>query len=384
MQEKKTHPEHADAFIMRPDHTDDIPWQAMLAPTQQGQALASVQLIAERLQNSEQVLSIVEQARQQSHMFQWGSALFSNSFASIAHFYLYLARCQTESRWEEYAHHYLRLAAQSTQQQPLQTPGLYDGTSGFGLILSAFCMDEPRYQQTSQSIQTATAQLALEKRWKRRTLGVDANDYDVISGVAGIVGYLVSLSSPTVQTEEAILKLIGYLIWLSAEDHPGYKNWFVTPELFPMESYREEYPDGYFNLGLSHGIPGPLAALAVAWKAGYRIPGQREAIESLSQWIVARQIKDEWGINWPAALPLKMASTPELWQQVAPARTAWCYGVPGIAAALWLAGDALQDTSFHQVAQQALETAISRVEHQHDMLSPTICHGTDRTNPGNG
>ncbi|MBV9691209.1 MAG: lanthionine synthetase C family protein [Ktedonobacteraceae bacterium] len=337
--------------------------------------MANIQVIAERLQNPEYILTVVEKAKKQSRLFHWGGALFSNSFASVAQFYLYLTRCLSEQAWEEHAHKYLRLAAQSTHHYPLEKLGLFDGSSGFALILSAFSEHEPRYHETYNEVQEEIARQVLARRWKRRYSSVEASDYDVMSGVSGIVGYLTSLRSPSIHVEEAILKLLGYLIWLSDEDQPGRKNWFIAPEHLPLERYREEYPDGYLNVGLSHGIAGPLAALALAWKAGYRIPGQREAIERLSQWIVERQVQDEWGINWPTAIPLQMSHSPEQWRMLPSARAAWCYGAPGIASTLWLAGAALQDTSLHQIALQALETVLQRPIEQRNINSPTICHG---------
>ncbi|HTI14682.1 MAG TPA: lanthionine synthetase C family protein [Dictyobacter sp.] len=354
---------------------EQLAWQPSLPLSQRERTLANIHIIAERMQNPEYVLSKLKKRTEQSQSAHQGGALFSHSFASIAHFYLYLTRALSEQRWEEHAYTYLRLAAQCTHQYPLEKPGLFDGSSGFSLILSAFSEDEPRYADICHQLQQQIASQVITKSWENQDSSVVASDYNIVSGAAGILRYLISLPSPDALIENAILKLLGYLIWLSSENTTGCKNWFVGPERFPSKLNHQEYPDGYFNLGLSHGIPGPLAALALAWNAGYHIPGQQEAIRTLSQWIIEHQIYDEWGVNWPATIPLHLSYHAEQWQTLPPARNAWCYGAPGIASALWLAGDALEDEALHQLALQAIETVLQRPIEQRGISSPTICHG---------
>jgi lantibiotic modifying enzyme len=312
---------------------------------------------------------------QQGEHFLWGGASFSNGFTCLAHLYLYIARSIHGLGWEETAHKYLRMSAQITQEIPLMGPSLFGGTSGFSMVVSAFCEDEPRYQQTHERILVDMAKQILAFPWKREPSGVASSDYDVIGGAAGILGTLVALQSPVDIVQDSMQTLLHFLVWLSGEDELGRKNWFTSPEYFPLERYRERYPDGYFNLGLAHGIPGPLAALSLAWQAGYRVPGQREAIEQLSHWIVAHQVQDVWGINWPSGVPLAESHSPELWSQLQPSRTAWCYGAPGVASALWLAGDALEDEALHRIAVEGIEAVLRRPIPMRDIDSPTICHG---------
>ncbi|WP_277752743.1 lanthionine synthetase LanC family protein [Streptomyces sp. L2] len=58
-----------------------------------------------------------------------------------------------------------------------------------------------------------------------------------------------------------------------------------------------------------------------------------------------------------------------------PARSAWCYGAPGVAHALWLAGTALGDHDLHDVATEAMAAVLRRPAHMRFIDSPTFCHG---------
>ncbi|QBD76802.1 hypothetical protein EPA93_12625 [Ktedonosporobacter rubrisoli] len=367
-------PELPDATPV--DQLERSAWNTLLPASLRERCLETCQLIAERLRDPAQVQAIADQAtRQSTSPFFWGGASFSQGPGSEALLYLFMALCFPDQKWDELAHKYLRLAVQNTHQEPLSYPALYSGSAGLAFLLDLFSTYEPRYQKSSQRTNTMLAEQIMAASWPKVVKEVGAHHYDTISGAAGILGYLISLRSPAPVVEDAIQNLLDYLIWLCGEDEQGCKHWFISPEHFPLESYRDNYPTGYFNLGLSHGIPGPLAALALAWQAGYRLEGQREAMLATSQWIATHQVQDQWGLNWPAGVPLEASSSPERWSRLSPSRTAWCYGTPGIAAALWIAGDALEDEALQQFALTGLEASLRHPLHERRIDSPTICHG---------
>ncbi len=128
-------------------------------------------------------------------------------------------------------------------------------------------------------------------------------------GAAGVLAYLVSLDKADSTMQAAIAHLLAYLLWLGEAGQPlGKERWYISPDLLPTDMHRQHFPRGYFDCGLAHGIPGPLAALALTWLAGYRYPGLREAIASLADWIVAHRSEQEWGSDWPASVPLECAT----------------------------------------------------------------------------
>jgi lantibiotic biosynthesis protein len=137
------------------------------------------------------------------------------------------------------------------------------------------------------------------------------------------------------------------------------------------------------DLGLAHGLAGPLAALSFAWQAGYRIDGYREAIERLSRWLLAQRLTDPWGPHWPEDIPYDLATRasgpPQQGDEVSLSRPSWCHGEPGVATALWLAGSALEDEGPRRTAVASLEGVFRRPfadpRNPYQLCSPTVCHG---------
>jgi hypothetical protein len=58
-----------------------------------------------------------------------------------------------------------------------------------------------------------------------------------------------------------------------------------------------------------------------------------------------------------------------------PSRAAWCYGSPGVARSLWLAGDAANDGSYKELSLSAMEAVYRRPVPTRRIDSPTFCHG---------
>ncbi|MFD6939306.1 lanthionine synthetase C family protein [Streptomyces goshikiensis] len=177
--------------------------------------------------------------------------------------------------------------------------------------------------------------------------------YDVISGQAGLGAHLLELGRPA---EAALVRVLRALVGLSrpVRTHDrGLPGWWVALD---GASYQPVAPArGHANLGMAHGMPGPLALLAIAWREGVRVPGQRAAVTDLAQWLLARRCADAAGPWWPGQLSLGPA-------QPEPGRPSWCYGTPGIARALQLAGLALEVPQWQEAGVEALRAALARAD----------------------
>ncbi len=353
-------------------------WQPLIDQPLRSRTLEAVQLLAERLCEPEKVLALVEQDKilQIPNGLHWSPPTLLCGFGSLVLLYLYLARNFPGQGWEDRVDLYLRLAAEDTHQKPLSQPALFNGSSGLAWLVALLSQNDTRYQKLCSKLNVQVATQVLMQQWRRATPGVADADYDVVSGASGILSTLIATQGQQAIVEEAIQKLLIYLVWLAnGEDEQKRKNWFASADLFPLEHIREQYPRGYFNVGLAHGIPGPLAVLSLAWNAGYRIAGQREAIEGISRWIIEHHVKDSWGINWPGVVPLSASYSAEEWRRLHPARSGWCYGVPGVARSLWLAWTVLKDETLRDIALESMETVLSRPIDARNIYSPTLCHG---------
>ncbi|KJS51422.1 hypothetical protein VM98_37260, partial [Streptomyces rubellomurinus subsp. indigoferus] len=98
-----------------------------------------------------------------------------------------------------------------------------------------------------------------------------------------------------------------------------------------------------------------LGLRAVARVEGGRVPGQDEAMQALASWLVAHRRP---GGGWPMAVRGEdvAAGRPPA---DAPTRAAWCYGTPGAARGLFLAGTALGRADWRDAAVAALADALA-------------------------
>lgn len=356
-----------------------LSWQPLLHEPLCYRAQEIARSVAERVCKPDFTHTIAERVKRQSiYPMGWSSGSLASGDVGIALLYEYMDICSSEYSWGAYAQQYLSLAAAATQQVSFAFPSLSGGISGMALALSIASRGGKRYQKTLMHLHKGLCEQVLQKIWRRSegAGGVADSDYDVISGAAGVLAYLVSIKQPGEAVQAAIEHLLEYLLWLAEPGQPvGRERWYVSPALLATERHRELTPQGHFNCGLAHGIPGPLAALALTWLAGYRYPGLRESIAYLAKWVEDHHVNAPWGIDWPDSVPLEHATNPQDWQSLLPTRSAWCYGAPGVARSLWLAGQALDDEHIRQFAVEAIETVLRRPTATRYLPSPHICHG---------
>jgi hypothetical protein len=165
------------------------------------------------------------------------------------------------------------------------------------------------------------------------------------------------------------------------QEQDGLPRWHTPAHLLMDQKLRSQFPNGNLNCGLAHGIPGPLATLALALSAGIEVDGQAEAVDRLARWLVTHRADDPWGINWPTviALPVPGDETDDVPRKASlmegPSRAAWCYGTPGVARALWLAGHALHAAEYCDLAVSAMEAVYRKPIYARMIDSPLFCHG---------
>lgn len=357
-----------------------IPWRSFLETRLRRRAQKVALFVAERMRDPAYVKAMAEIARHQSiYPSTWSPTSLASGDVGLALLYSYFDACFPEQGFEALAQHYLSIAAAETRQSALTFPGLFGGTAGMAFTLSLASQDGKRYQKTLASLHEGLCEQVQVQQWRRSETegGTASSDFDLISGAAGILAYLVSLEQADSALQKAITHLLAYLLWLGQPGQPlGKERWYIPPARLPNESHRQDFPQGNFNCGLAHGIPGPLAALSLTWLAGYRYPGLCETIAYLASWIAAHRVEQEWGIDWPDSVPLEAATAADKWQRLPPTRAAWCYGAPGVARSLWLAGCALEDEELRSIGVEALEAVLRRSVPQRGLSSPIICHGT--------
>ncbi|GAA1272954.1 hypothetical protein GCM10009665_71070 [Kitasatospora nipponensis] len=220
--------------------------------------------------------------------------------------------------------------------------------------------------------------------------GVDWSSYDVVSGGAGIGGLLLGAVADGDAQERAAAEpaprgTLERLVALSrpvAVDGRLLPGWWVPRHRQPTEADRAHFPRGDVNLGLAHGIAGPLALLALAAEAGVMVEGQLDAVHRIGDWLAERADHDAFGPYWEPRLPFDDELTRAGGERTAPSGFAaaasggaWCYGAAGIAGPLLRAARLTGEDGWRALALDGARALLTRPGTHEHLKGPTVCHG---------
>ncbi|MFE0380031.1 lanthionine synthetase C family protein [Streptomyces inhibens] len=198
--------------------------------------------------------------------------------------------------------------------------------------------------------------------------GVRLGAYDTLAGAAGLARHL--LLDPA-RHPQLLRDTLSYFVRLTrpvrahGRTVPG---WWVPTQ--PAVDPDARFTRGHFNLGLAHGICGPLVLLARGWEEGIRVPGHEEAMARIADHLLAFRRYD--GL-WPGAIGFDDFLSGDRAPAVDDNMVAWCYGTPGVARALYLAGRALDRADWRRTAVQALGDALGL--RPPGATDSSLCHG---------
>ena len=341
-------------------------WAAACAADTASAAIAVARQVAARLFDQ----TILETANRAPG--SWEQHGVAQGDAGLAIMCGYLDTCFPDEGWDTLGHSWLTSAAHEAERADHLPIGLFDGVSGLGLAAWLVSRDGSRYSRLLASIDhlvvPRTVHLARSVTGQRH--GLPVGDFDVISGVTGIGAYRLHREGR--REVDAVRAILRSLIALT-DDREGIPSWHTPPEAMRDATMLREHPGGALNCGLAHGIPGPLALMALALREGFAVDGLEQAVERTASWLTRQQIHDTWGVNWPTVVPLTPnAREPAPGARTRASRSAWCYGSPGIARSLWLAGDALR---LKALAVEAIQAVYRRPLPIRNIDSPTFCHG---------
>ncbi|MEU0009401.1 lanthionine synthetase C family protein [Streptomyces sp. NPDC006314] len=257
------------------------------------------------------------------------------------------------------------------------TGGLYSGLTAFAFSARAATVRPGDYavlrSRTDQRIGDFAASFSrhrvstLPDASQRRKF----HDFDVISGMSGVGRHLLEAGP---QQAPALAEVLTYLteLTLPRPHHDGLvlPGWWVDHGM----DFEDDTPGGHGNFGLAHGITGPLALLSLAWQRGHRSDSAHGAVHRIVEWLYQWQQSDSYGVFWPTGIQVQdLVGAPGT--STTATRPSWCYGTPGIANALRLAGTALGEESWIDTAHAALQAAAARSRTAPEMSQPGLCHG---------
>ena len=326
-------------------------WQPVLTGDLAADAVCAAREVALRLRTPAQVEAAAGVARQQTafpRSTHWISYSAAQGYAGLAVLWGYLDACFADEGWDVTGREHLWLAVRGAELVHNPPVGLFSGLSGLAFGVWQLSRGGTRYGRLLARLDdTISAQAtALADGLYARNNGMTIGEFDVISGASGVGAYLLCRRDQP-GPSAALSAVIRALIHVG-DDEGGVPRWHTPAHLLWDEGMKKSYPYGNLNCGLAHGVPGPLAFLSQSLRAELTAPGLPETIARMADFLCDNRYDDEWGVNWPNAVPIEPAGEADGGTLRAgsaqsasegPSRCAWCYGSPGIARALWLAGE---------------------------------------------
>ncbi|MFD9540839.1 lanthionine synthetase C family protein [Streptomyces sp. NPDC060022] len=197
-------------------------------------------------------------------------------------------------------------------------------------------------------------------------------EFDTVRGLSGYGAYLLRRNPGGA----AVRTVLDYCVRLTkpiphgGETLPGW--W--TPTAPTGRPDTDRFPEGHANSGMSHGIAGVLALLALAARHDTIVDGHHDAMRTILAWLDRWQEETGQGPAWPYWVTRAELRDNRL-APTTPRRPSWCYGTAGLARAQQLAALALGDRPRRIAAETALTAALTDSAQLKATTDNGLCHG---------
>ena len=340
----------------------------LLAPRQ----IRDAQTVAARLADALATPAVV-QRRDDSP--RWFGQSLSKGAAGVAVLHGARAHAGVDS-WER-VHQWLTCATRRDLSAG-SGAGLWHGAPAIAFALSTATPPGP-YARAREQLGTTVTTL-VRSRLDAAMARLDAAqrpspaEFDLVRGLTGLGAHLLQRDPH----DPLVRQVLAYLVRLTepvpANDSAGMAapGWWTgaVPLGRPVDVFR----DGHADLGIAHGITGPLALLALAMRRGITVDGQAAAIDIICRWLDAWRQDGPVSPWWPKRVTLAELRAGRSTRCV-PGRPSWCYSTPGIARAQQLAGIATGDLTRQQQAENDLNECLSDPGQPAQLTDLTLCHG---------
>jgi lantibiotic biosynthesis protein len=286
--------------------------------------------------------------------------------------YGYLARLGDDDRWRNRALERLNDAITGTSNGGrVPSLALHGGLCGMGWVVehlshaladSTACEDgsglgEPPEddEDAIDDIDAAVLQRLEKEPWRKQ--------YDLISGLVGFGVYFLE-RLPLESAEHGIVAVLDQLEGRSQRTKDGI-TWETVPELLP-DWQRELCPNGYYNLGAAHGIPGVIYFLSEVVAAEICVPRAGQLLDATIQWLIAQR-RPDGSLSWFSSWIADGRSTDS--------RLAWCYGDLGILAVLLHAARRARRDDWREFSHGLLDHCVAWSFERSGIKDAGLCHG---------
>lgn len=237
----------------------------------------------------------------------------------------------------------------------LHLPGLYQGFVSIAWTIEHL-RDREDEDDPNEEIDPAVFEILDQSPWP--------GSYDLTSGLAGLGAYALD-RLPGPMAKDCLARVCQRLEELAVPQETGLAWPTADWLLYPHE--RQRFPNGMINLGVAHGVPGVLPVLAQALAVGAAPESARALLRGAVEWLLARKLPAEGVSDFPDAWGPGAAPHPT--------RAAWCYGDPGVAAALWITARAAGEPAWEEEAVRIARKVARRPAETCGVRDACLCHG---------
>ncbi len=289
---------------------------------------------------------------------QWREPSNASLNGELALLYAYLEMAEPGAEWRELSIQHLNLAAAQASDSPPSGVALFGGLSGLGWMIQHVCkaLAGDEEEDPVADIDRILLRRLRAAHW--------SEPYDLVSGLAGIgVYFLERLPRPSAQ--EGLELVLGHLEECSEESWGGI-TWFTPPAHVPSRQIHQ-FPSGYYNLGVAHGVPGIVQFLGEVAAAGIQTARARRLLDGAVRWLLAQEGPPDvpWRYGWVFLPGMPRSSS----------RLAWCYGDLGIGAVLYQAGARMGRRDWQNEALALLDHSLAQTPENSGVKDPPLCHG---------
>jgi len=330
-------------------------WRPLLSGTAQGRALQAVDAVAES------ITSLSPGARDPS---------LAGGQAGIALLYAWLAKAGRSSHARDLAWQCLDRAIEAVATEEMGS-WFWEGFSGIAWaaeLVDRLLDGSPDGADTAleneagddnEAVDEVLSRLlAHPRRWPA--------PHDLVVGATGLGVYALE-RYPRPSAAECLHRVVKRLDESARRDRDGIY-WWTPPEEIWEPKEREEYPSGRVDLGAAHGVAGAVALLGALCGAGVEQATVRPLLEGAVRWLLTQAVATESGPTFPNWVAPGFDPVP--------ARCAWCYGDPGVAAALWMAARGAREPEWEREAVALACRAAERPAAETGVVDASVCHGT--------
>lgn len=326
-------------------------WSPILSPEAADRALRAVEEIAA------DVRKFTEEQREEAPTWLRRGPSLAGGDAGEAYFFTYLDQARPGQGYDDLAMTLLERAIEATGN--LQAPpGLYSGFSGVAWTLEHLrgrLFEDDGGEDPGEEVIAALIDHVGLSPWR--------GHYDLISGLVGFAVYALE-RLPRPGGRECLERIVARLAE-TAERRPDGVTWLTGTDLM-IDRDLEMYPEGNYNLGVAHGVPGVIGVLAEACAAGV---DARDLLDGSVAWLLDQKMPEGSGSLFAYNVAPNVA-------EPKPTRLAWCYGDLGLATTLLMAARTVGEESWEREAVAIARAAAGRTDAKEaGVIDAGICHG---------